>query len=1023
MSGILACITKAGDIIDQPTKDRLIKEHQNLIDSGMDDREAAQKVINKFATEYGKGLHKELNDLKTFIKVPTSEEKISTRGNAADFQPKQNTENAIQEQGAGGVLQHTQEGTGISGGERGGMEPSQQGNEITGTQPQEKSEVAPKEEVGGEQRLAGAHHNSLNKVAERLGLPKVERGQVLSPQEYTKRGKLLYENGADYEAMANEFEDTGKVNADMIGVAKARTIDLAKIADDARIKFGKNSQEFKDAQKAYQDWSENVMKPMGTKFGEIGRTLMGEEDLDTGSYVSVKSALENETGKPATPEQEKRIEELTKENAALKIRADKAEKENIEETDKELGQPEEEKKKTFAKTAKKAADTFRKLKQKPFTFKDENGNDIDIQKMGVGWNDIVELGAKAIEKTGEIADGVAAVLDKVSEAEWYKNLSDRDRNRFINKVHELFETPEYKKLKSLEKQRDSLLQLVENKKKSKPEYNFTEEESKKAKELESEIADLKGVIELGKIQDQFVDKRTNDKTFTREEAVTLWDYAKRTYINKGDSYFDAVDKTATDTGLTHAQVVAAFETKKTKPMSDEMWASQSKLRIAKIRTKDYIESQNHNPFIKAVKKLSSYPRAITTFGHGHIYGGTHYPMGFVTPADWAIFFKGIGKMGATAYGSDAHYEKQVRDMTSNPNYIKAQKWGLQNDVENTNTDDFEQSSKVFGRLSKSGTRGFLGLKWTRQMMFDRYWDGLRPEQKTEAVGKEVAQLINLATGASNLKISPVVKEGLFSAQMEAARWGRLFRNPARAVDAAARITASAIKGEELRPQDVVFLKIWGSRVGQQLATMASLLGAAGYIQNKLYPNNKINLTDPSRADFWKLKIGNTDVDLSGGLLGVKTFLWYMAMKAATDKNYSQEKSDIGGKLISYGRGKLAPLYGDVLELALGTDYAGNPLPKSMQFGRNLKPSKGHHTLDFWKEYMASKAPIPVADALNNVFEDAKTGGMSKTTTQKVADGIIESMISFGVGVHTTPSYPDKGTGAKQSKDPHAMQHR
>jgi hypothetical protein len=82
---------------------------------------------------------------------------------------------------------------------------------------------------------------------------------------------------------------------------------------------------------------------------------------------------------------------------------------------------------SYSEQAKRMADKFRKLKGKPVQFKDANGNPIDIQRMGLSFDDIIELGAKAIEATGKIADGIAAVMEKLGEQDWFNSLSDRDQ--------------------------------------------------------------------------------------------------------------------------------------------------------------------------------------------------------------------------------------------------------------------------------------------------------------------------------------------------------------------------------------------------------------------------------------------------------------------------------------------------------------------------------------------------------------------------------------------------------------------
>ena len=63
----------------------------------------------------------------------------------------------------------------------------------------------------------------------------------------------------------------------------------------------------------------------------------------------------------------------------------------------------------------------------------------------------------------------------------------------------------------------------------------------------------------------------------------------------------------------------------------------------------------------------------------------------------------------------------------------------------------------------------------------------------------------------------------------------------------------------------MFVKIWGSRVGQQLGFMVCALAINAYIQSKLNPKNPVNLTDPTKPDYLMFKVGNNDVDLTGRL--------------------------------------------------------------------------------------------------------------------------------------------------------------
>lgn len=94
---------------------------------------------------------------------------------------------------------------------------------------------------------------------------------------------------------------------------------------------------------------------------------------------------------------------------------------------------------TYKQRAKRVADDFRKLKTKPLTFTDSNGNKITITEQSViSWNALIEVGAKAIELTGEIADGVKAMKDKLSEADWFTKLSKKDQEAVLQQIDDHF---------------------------------------------------------------------------------------------------------------------------------------------------------------------------------------------------------------------------------------------------------------------------------------------------------------------------------------------------------------------------------------------------------------------------------------------------------------------------------------------------------------------------------------------------------------------------------------------------------
>jgi N12 class adenine-specific DNA methylase len=93
------------------------------------------------------------------------------------------------------------------------------------------------------------------------------------------------------------------------------------------------------------------------------------------------------------------------------------------------------KKRTASYKAKVLADRFRKLKTKPLELKDANGNPINITLNSVvSYNEIIEIGAKIIEKGGQLLEAINEVLKKLEEQEWFQKLNDNDKKAIERQI-------------------------------------------------------------------------------------------------------------------------------------------------------------------------------------------------------------------------------------------------------------------------------------------------------------------------------------------------------------------------------------------------------------------------------------------------------------------------------------------------------------------------------------------------------------------------------------------------------------
>ncbi len=176
------------------------------------------------------------------------------------------------------------------------------------------------------------------------------------------------------------------------------------------------------------------------------RLRQGLRDSNTFDVVNeINRYKQNNKGK-IPKEVEEKFKAIGQELESLKQKISdlESEKEKISEqesVDKIVESVERKKapKKNYTEQSKQLADKFRKKyksKDNKFTIKDENGNDIeiDVKINGVGQDAIVELIAKAIEKTGSVADAIVNVTEQLKEKEWYKNLSKENQSHLKKQI-------------------------------------------------------------------------------------------------------------------------------------------------------------------------------------------------------------------------------------------------------------------------------------------------------------------------------------------------------------------------------------------------------------------------------------------------------------------------------------------------------------------------------------------------------------------------------------------------------------
>lgn len=787
-------------------------------------------------------------------------------------------------------------------------------------------------EDGGDGKVA-VHHAGLTDLAEKLELPASKRADYVTPQEYAARGRRLMDAGAPIEEIDNKSNDLH----DRIALGRAYLEKKYIELDNIRNQKGTNKDEYNAKALEIKDLSDKIKK-LGSAAGQAMTSLQGERDINTDNFEVVKRNLEESQKGEATPGQQKKIAQLTDENKKLRKQTQDLETKLIKATEDALNKKSDTKSTT--NKAKDLASTIRKAKiHKPGSFS-------AATPASIVWDGAVELVAKSIEAGGQLADAISSAIKYIQASKWYQGLP-------------------------AEKQKEA-------------EEDFTKWNNEYSRPLEPTLESL---------WNRFVER--TDNNFSSQESKAIWDYAKKNYLDKKVSYPDMISNVSNDTGLSWRQVQAAITPKYDKYLqntSDEMWKKRSEYTKSQNVTKRWLADQIKNPFVRAITNVTGRIRGVAVFGHGGIFVGTHAGMNLFSPTTWNKIIPAFINGYKFAYGSHGGYERAMEELKNRPNYLLAERAGLKNNPDNMNVEEFQKSQHFLGKLGTAGERGFNAIKVLRQDLFDYHYNRLSKIEKADPeTAKSIAELVNLGTGATNLKIPEVINEISFAGGMEAARWGKLTRSPLRATSTALQ---AIFNPRSASTADRVFAKVWARRVGEQIATFASILAASAALQKVISPNNPTNMTDPNKPDFLKFKFGDFTLDPTSGMRSTGKFMYDLGkvpFSSKEERNNDSKMVAMGKQGIGYLRGKLSPGYATVADFAFAQDYNKNPMPFSDE-----KPTVGHHKLT-WGEYLWQKAPLPVAEAATEAYKAAHEQGTSPSTFNNIAKGAMMGILSGGTG--------------------------
>lgn len=458
-----------------------------------------------------------------------------------------------------------------------------------------------------------------------------------------------------------------------------------------------------------------------------------------------------------------------------------------------------------------------------------------------------------------------------------------------------------------------------------------------------------------------------------EQVKTLWESAKRFYLDKGESDYDKmISDMASDFGLTPQQVRKAFGTPKgAKRASDEMYLKQRNRQMALDEAKRWLDNQKASWIGRVFGAAAEKTFKLAIFGHGTAFIGTHAPSTLYTNPKLALkaWLKGL-RYSFTFKSGRIQNIVDNKDLINRPSWIVARKGGLENDpreIRREGATPARSDSALAKALDTiSGGRGFDALFHLRQDMFDQAWGQLSVTQKTPEMAEMYANAINNATGftkggkaSAGILQSPITKILFFAPKLIASRFKWLIQDPARMLGTFGKMANPFLKVSPEERMNAIYeaknkAKFLGVLTGTLLANQA-LLSITG-------SNQSVNFLDPKKRDWLAYKGFGYELATIGAF--TRIFRLVAQEYNAVFGELSRWQKAKGGReqamkdaVYTYLRSGFSPITRDIIVASTGKDYVGNTVPWS-----NEQPDRGRRKLT-WRELIQEQfAPIPISEA-------------------------------------------------------------
>lgn len=529
------------------------------------------------------------------------------------------------------------------------------------------------------------------------------------------------------------------------------------------------------------------------------------------------------------------------------------------------------------------------------------------------------------------------------------------------------------------------------------------------------------------------------RTFLNQTLEHMKPYLDASGVKQdGLGVAEALDQVAKDSGLT-VQTVAKIIKSDSKLFSISKQAFNKTAESSAVKRVAETIAEQGAPKTGNVLRAYNDLRRIVLAGHSPVFPFTHARNLLFSDAAEREIFKGMVHDSWAFRGEkgDLNHQTALAEMKGNKDYKLATSTGLDakeglqsGDVLRTPESGTIVSEKInqfskwvagsklgeFLRLDPNNSvKSFDAVKIGRFKLWKHYWDV--SDIKTEAFARQLSQEINYATGSvmtpRGEAATPATK--LVAAASQASGnfllssklfWGKRMDAFSILRFGPEKLADVISKGGRMTPEERAIANIQLKRWGRIAATQIGIL-SAGVAFAKAFGLKPPNLTDPSKADFGRFRIGNFVIPLSPLMEAVREPIKVVATTI-------RQKSGLEGakEAVRPVVNALTPGIQFTVEQATGKEpFSTRQIPSVRNLIQKPKPSEKPPVTA--GEYIGTRfAPIAISGGIHEFYQALRNEGVSPSVATAFVKAAAGAATSGLAGTHVYEEEQHPGKAAK-----------